>query len=132
MAKAELGVKRLCLSCGGRFYDFKRSPIICPSCSAEFDPENPLKSRKGRTAAKAGGKFVDGAVDADDDIDVNDDDVVDVNDEELITSLNDDDSDDDIDFDDDIDVDNDDGTGVIQDDLDDGDELLPNLRGKDE
>jgi uncharacterized protein (TIGR02300 family) len=124
MSKAELGVKRLCLSCGGRFYDFKRSPIICPSCSAEFDPENPLKSRKSRTAAKAGGKFVVGAVDADDDVDVND--------EELIASLTDDDSDDDIDFDDGIDVDNDDGTGAIQDALDDGDELLPNLRGKDE
>ena len=48
MAKADLGTKRACLACGMRFYDFSRSPIICPGCGAEFDPENIIKSRKGR------------------------------------------------------------------------------------
>ena len=53
MSNAELGQKRRCNSCGMKFYDFKKSPIICPSCDAEFDPESLLKSRRGRTAAKA-------------------------------------------------------------------------------
>ncbi len=131
MAKAELGVKRLCLSCGVRFYDFKRSPIICPGCGAEFDPEKPFKSRKARPAAKAGGKFVFGAVDAGDELDIDDDDL-DENDDEMIASTTLGDSDDDIDFDDDVDIDNDDGPGVIEDNLDDDDELLPNLQDKDE
>ncbi len=53
MAKVELGVKRSCLSCDMRFYDFKRSPIICPGCGTEFDPENLVKARKGRAAPKS-------------------------------------------------------------------------------
>ena len=52
MVKADLGTKRACLACGMRFYDFSRSPIVCPGCGAEFDPENIIKSRKGRPAAK--------------------------------------------------------------------------------
>ena len=45
----------------------------------------------------------------------------------------DDNDDDDIDFDDDDDVDvDDDGPGIIQDDISDDDELLPNLDDKDE
>ena len=32
MTKPEWGTKRNCDSCGKRFYDLKRSPIICPQC----------------------------------------------------------------------------------------------------
>ena len=46
MAKAELGKKRVCLSCNMRFYDFDRNPIICPGCGAEFDPQRHTKSVK--------------------------------------------------------------------------------------
>ena len=43
------------------------------------------------------------------------------------------DDDDDIDFDeDDVDVDDTDGPGIIQDDITDGDELLPNLDNNDD
>ncbi len=45
MAKPELGVKRVCNSCGASFYDLLRQPITCPKCSAEFTPEVILKSR---------------------------------------------------------------------------------------
>ena len=48
MAKAELGVKRVCLSCSMRFYDFDRNPIICPGCGAKFDPQRHTKARKVR------------------------------------------------------------------------------------
>lgn len=50
MAKAEWGLKRTCQSCGARFYDLQRSPISCPKCGAEYDPEALLKSRRGKPA----------------------------------------------------------------------------------
>ena len=53
MAKAELGLKRTCLSCGMRYYDFNKTPIICPGCQTEFDPELVVRSRRGRAAVKA-------------------------------------------------------------------------------
>ena len=126
MAKADLGKKRACLACGMRFYDFSRSPIICPGCGAEFDPENIIKSRKGRPAAKSA---------ALDDSDAADDDQVEDNDkaDELAAGVVDDNDDDDIDFDDDENVDvDDDGPGIIQDDISNDDELLPNLDDKDD
>jgi uncharacterized protein (TIGR02300 family) len=48
MVKPEWGVKRICHSCGAPFYDLKRSPIVCPKCGAEYDPEAILKSRRSR------------------------------------------------------------------------------------
>ena len=48
MAKPEWGIKRTCQSCAAVFYDLKRSPISCPKCGAQFDPEAVLKSRRGR------------------------------------------------------------------------------------
>ena len=125
MAKADLGKKRACLACGMRFYDLNRSPIECPGCGAEFDPENIIKSRKGRPLAKSAAR--------------NDDDVTDVNQiddddtNNLTDAVVDENNDDDIDFDgeDELDVD-DDGPGIIQDDIGDGDELMPNLDDKDE
>ena len=53
MVSAELGQKRRCFSCGTKFYDFNKSPITCPECGSEFDPENLLKSRRGKSAVKA-------------------------------------------------------------------------------
>ncbi|MCM0021141.1 MAG: TIGR02300 family protein [Tagaea sp.] len=50
MAKAEWGLKRTCQACGARFYDLQRSPITCPKCDAEYDPEVLLKSRRGKAA----------------------------------------------------------------------------------
>jgi uncharacterized protein (TIGR02300 family) len=37
VAKSELGLKRLCPSCGAKYYDLNRSPILCPKCGAQFD-----------------------------------------------------------------------------------------------
>lgn len=36
MAKPELGTKRQCQSCGAKFYDLNKSPILCPKCGAAF------------------------------------------------------------------------------------------------
>ncbi len=66
MAKAEWGLKRTCQSCGARFYDLQRSPIVCPKCEAEYDPEVLLKSRRGKAvAAVAAPKPVADPVEAD-------------------------------------------------------------------
>jgi uncharacterized protein (TIGR02300 family) len=48
VAKAAWGTKRSCQSCGARFYDMRRDPIICPKCQAVYDPELALKARRGR------------------------------------------------------------------------------------
>ena len=49
MSNPEWGIKRACPSCGIKYYDFKKNPIICPKCEFEFDPDLLLKSRKGRS-----------------------------------------------------------------------------------
>ena len=49
MAKLEWGKKRICPSCGLKYYDFNKSPITCPTCKVEFDPDLYLKSRKGKS-----------------------------------------------------------------------------------
>ena len=134
MAKVELGLKRTCLSCDMRFYDFNRRPIICPGCGIEFDPEQLLKGRKSRAATRSATK----ASASDDASDL---DETEFDDEDVRVAVNkndndkddDDDDDDDIDFDeDDIDVDDTDGPGIIQDDITDGDELMPSLDDKDD
>lgn len=48
MAKPEWGIKRICPSCGSRYYDMKKEPPVCPSCGTVFDPEALLKSRRAR------------------------------------------------------------------------------------
>ena len=129
MVKVELGLKRTCLSCDMRFYDFKRRPIICPGCGTEFDPENLVKGRKSRAAPKSATK----ASVPDDTANLGE---IEFDDEDVNVAVDkddDDDDDDDIDFDqDDVDVDDTDGPGIIQDDITDGDELLPNLDDKDD
>lgn len=46
MVKAELGTKRICPSCGSKFYDLLKSPIICPKCGVSFIAA-PLLPSKG-------------------------------------------------------------------------------------
>lgn len=45
------GLKRICTSCGTRFYDLNKRPIVCPNCAAEFTSEIKVKVRRGRAAA---------------------------------------------------------------------------------
>lgn len=52
MANADLGHKKRCASCGIKFYDMNKKPIICPKCNTQFDPESLLKSKRGRLASK--------------------------------------------------------------------------------
>lgn len=47
-ASSPMGLKRICTSCGTRFYDLNKRPIICPSCSTEFTGDIKVKARRGR------------------------------------------------------------------------------------
>jgi uncharacterized protein (TIGR02300 family) len=51
VAKPEWGTKRICPSCGTRYYDLMHDPVVCPKCSTPFDPEAFLKARRARPAA---------------------------------------------------------------------------------
>src|SRR5688572_4189046 len=52
LAKAELGEKQVCPSCGAKFYDLRRRPAMCPKCSTAFDPsEEGVKVK--RTSARS-------------------------------------------------------------------------------
>lgn len=50
MAKPEWGTKRLCTSCGARFYDLGRQPIECPKCHTVIDPEQTTRLKRSRSA----------------------------------------------------------------------------------
>jgi uncharacterized protein (TIGR02300 family) len=47
MTKPELGIKRLCVSCGARFYDLSKQPAVCPKCGTEQPAEQPRPRRSG-------------------------------------------------------------------------------------
>ena len=50
MAETEWGLKRLCPSCGARYYDFDKRPVICPACGTELDIDGLMVGRR-KTAA---------------------------------------------------------------------------------
>ena len=91
MSKPEWGVKRICQACGAKFYDFNRSPVDCPSCGTQFDPEAFLKSRRGKPAKEKEPpkKKAPEPVEEEDE-----DDVVDDDDDDLVVDADDDESDD--------------------------------------
>jgi uncharacterized protein (TIGR02300 family) len=54
MSKPARGTKRVCSSCGARFYDLNRSPITCPVCQAAYQlPTAPSRRSSERAQAPA-------------------------------------------------------------------------------
>ena len=51
MAKPELGTKRVCQSCGAKFYDLSKDPITCPKCGAVYEIVVPVTIRPPRTVS---------------------------------------------------------------------------------
>ncbi len=47
MTKPERGVKRVCASCGARFFDLSHEPIVCPKCQTVFVIPEPPEPRRG-------------------------------------------------------------------------------------
>ena len=123
------GFKRICTSCGTRFYDMNKRPIVCPSCETEFTNEFKVKSRRGRLAVnedsegQVSKKTVKDTENDEDEIEDEDDDAEIVSLDDLENS-DDDEGDDlggDVDLDDDDDLDDLD----VDDDLGDLDDLEP-------
>ncbi|MGV8949239.1 MAG: TIGR02300 family protein [Candidatus Paracaedibacter sp.] len=50
MTNLEWGTKRACQSCTARFYDMRRSPIICPKCGETFEIQTPGRRSRSRSA----------------------------------------------------------------------------------
>ncbi len=98
MAKPEWGSKRLCSSCGAKFYDFSSEPIVCPKCETKFSASDFNKTKKtpSEPAAKPVAKPKPAPVVEDEAADELD---------EAVAALDDDD-------DDDVAIDKDDGDGL--------------------
>lgn len=107
MAQPELGSKRVCVSCGTRFYDLTKDPAVCPKCGAEQPAEVPRLKRSGDSIPVAPIKpslAENSEVDDDIDIDTDDDD----DDDSVLEDASDlDDDDDDISSDIDVSADKD-------------------------
>ena len=112
------GLKRICMSCGARFYDLNKKPIICPSCDTEFTGEIKVKARRGRLPADMGDAPI--LDEADEEIE---DDVEEIEADEETVSLEEIDEDSD-------DVDED-GLEIDEDDLDDLDDDLDDIDDED-
>lgn len=50
MADADLGQKRACPSCSGKFYDLTKVPAVCPYCGATFNPDDLIRGRNRKPA----------------------------------------------------------------------------------
>ena len=98
MAKPEWGTKRQCPNCGIRFYDLKKTTVICPECESPVPTEVLMKTRKAtpKVAEVVTPKPADDdeIIVADLEIEVEDDDD---EDDGLIVVDDDDDLDDDVD-----------------------------------
>ena len=120
MAKPEWGKKRICPSCGLKYYDFNNSPIKCPSCQTEFDPDLYLRSRKGKALSSKlsseNNSELSEDIDDIDEIDAEDDVVSDDDALIEISKDNQDDDSEDIDIDDNV-------SFIDDDDLNDDDNL---------
>lgn len=73
MVKIELGIKRVCCSCGTRFYDLNKMPPVCPKCGTEQPVELP-RGRPPEEEDNIHNKNLDTSIDADD-LDTDDTDV---------------------------------------------------------
>ena len=85
MAKPEWGTKRICPSCGTRYYDLLREQVICPKCSTPYDPEAFLKARRARPAVPVEKELAPVGDDADVDLEAEDVEAAEDEEEEAVT-----------------------------------------------
>jgi len=126
VSKEELGLKRVCASCGTKFYDLNRDPIICPKCGAVYSEDAaatpaPVKAVKPEQPEETEQTTPEGEVNLDDDNTVSFDELIeDEAEEDTDTDDADMDNFDDGDFNENIDEDLDEN---LDEDLDDGDDI---------
>ncbi|WP_339831641.1 TIGR02300 family protein [uncultured Parvibaculum sp.] len=120
MSKPELGTKRECPSCGAKFYDLNKNPVVCPKCKHEYVPDTGAKAKRAKPVEKPKEKPLKRVVAEDDDtvsLDA-------MRDDELAAD------DDDIDVDVDVEVDDDDADDAfLPDDEDEDDDVSGIVRG---
>ena len=120
MSKPELGTKRECPSCGAKFYDLNKNPVVCPKCKHEYVPDTGAKAKRAEPVEKPKEKPLKRVVAEDDDtvsLDA-------MRDDELAAD------DDDIDVDVDVEVDDDDADDAfLPDDEDEDDDVSGIVRG---
>ena len=49
VAAPDIGIKRICPSCGAKVYDLSKKPIVCPKCAFSFTAEAIVKMRRPRS-----------------------------------------------------------------------------------
>jgi uncharacterized protein (TIGR02300 family) len=60
--KPEIGVKRQCTHCGAKFFDFMKSPIVCPKCGTVYEVASmPARSRTRGKAVEEDEQELQGA-----------------------------------------------------------------------
>jgi len=120
LSKPELGTKRDCPSCGAKFYDLNKNPVVCPKCKHEYVPDTGAKAKRAKPVEKPKEKPLKRVV-------VDDGDTVSLDamrDEELAVD------DDDIDVDVDVEVEDDDADDAfLPDDEDEDDDVTGIVRG---
>jgi len=84
LAKLEWGNKRICPSCGTRYYDLLRATVICPKCATPYDPEAFLKARRARPVAPVEKELAPVGDEADADVEIETEDAEVVEDEEAV------------------------------------------------
>jgi uncharacterized protein (TIGR02300 family) len=62
VAKPELGTKRLCGSCGAKFYDLSKTPITCPKCHTVMELAAVTTRARPESAARAAAPVKDEAL----------------------------------------------------------------------
>jgi uncharacterized protein (TIGR02300 family) len=84
LAKPEWGTKRICPSCGTRYYDLLREQVICPKCGTPYDPEAFLKARRSRPVAPVERELAPVGDEPDADVELEAEDAETVEDEEAV------------------------------------------------
>lgn len=77
VSKGKLGIKRICGSCGAKFYDLDKTPIICPKCETPYEEAfAPSKPSAPVAPVKEKPVVEEAALEADEaeDVDIADDD----------------------------------------------------------
>ncbi|WP_342612912.1 TIGR02300 family protein [Parvibaculum lavamentivorans] len=122
LSKPELGTKRDCPSCGAKFYDLNKNPVVCPKCKHEYVPDSGVKAKRAKPAEKPKEKPIKRApIEDEDDGNVSLDAM---RDDELAADVEDD-----IDIDD-VDVEDDDADDAfLPDDEDEDDDVSGIVRG---
>src|SRR5262245_33662788 len=69
MSKPARGTKRVCPSCGARFYDLNRTPIVCPVCQFTYQmTPPPSPSRRWQRAQPIETRKVEKPIEGDQEI----------------------------------------------------------------